>query len=105
VFVTVLGYLVLNESMNLAQATGGLLIIISVILIQKSNNKIQKKTFLRMPFSHVIIRYQRIYFLNAISSIIFVESDLGLSIGYPRARSQIILDTTPIARPILKSTV
>lgn len=38
VFVAILGYLILNETMNFAQAIGGLLIIISVIFIQKSNN-------------------------------------------------------------------
>ena len=38
IFVTILGYIILNESMTIVQAIGGLLIIVSVILIQKSKN-------------------------------------------------------------------
>jgi drug/metabolite transporter (DMT)-like permease len=38
VFVAILGYLILSETLNFAQAIGGILIIVSVILIQKSSN-------------------------------------------------------------------
>ena len=37
VFVVILGYMILDETMNIIQWAGGLLIITSVVLIQKSN--------------------------------------------------------------------
>jgi hypothetical protein len=56
------------------------------------------------PYFYKTSKYQ-FYLIPAMSSSIFVVSDLGRSIGYPNARSQTILERTPMARPIPKRTV
>lgn len=43
IFVVILGYFILGETMNIAQAIGGLLIILSVIFIQKSRDMESEK--------------------------------------------------------------
>ena len=57
------------------------------------------------PYFYKTSKYQYYFLIPAISSSMAVVSDLGLSMAYPNARSQTILERTPMARPIPKRTV
>ena len=68
------------------------------------DKKSSQKTYC-FSTTHSIFCKLIIYFPAAISSIMAVVSDLGLSIGYPKARSQTMFANTPIERPIPNNTV